>query len=159
MSPRAYIPNSRTARSCSFVSCRSVSGMPISVCRLAALFSTLDLQPRTDAISSLQVVLPTLPVTAITLTSRRRRHHPARRCSAPTEPPTRTRGAAAHVRLPLVRYQRRLRRRDLKIRQRSLDDVLESRRRDHRAPRRSLRLIDLHKDGQHGVVEGGNAEE
>src|SRR3989442_10923924 len=59
--------------------------------------------------------------------------------------------------LPLAGDQRRLCRRNLQIWKCALNDVLERGRGDHCAPRRPLRLVDLHEDSQDGVVQRRDA--
>ena len=61
ISPKSDMPISMTAASCSSLSDRTVRGTPSSLLRFAGVFSVRNLRDSTLAVSSLAVVLPTLP--------------------------------------------------------------------------------------------------
>ena len=69
ISPKWSIPISRTATSCSSVRLKMVSGSPIPLLKFPSVLRTLYFRERTEAIVSLVLVLPTLPVMPTTLMS------------------------------------------------------------------------------------------
>ncbi|OPY12130.1 MAG: hypothetical protein A4E67_00127 [Syntrophaceae bacterium PtaB.Bin038] len=95
ISPRRFVPSSRTATSWAAVIRKTVSGSPTRLLRLPSLFSRFFSPPMMAAAISFVVVFPVLPVTATTGMSNRARQNRARSPSAVSVSETETAAVCA----------------------------------------------------------------